>query len=93
MAKWNGAKIKLLSKSKGIRINTIAKYCGVTRQAVNLWINGKMPLGENLLKLTEILKCKANDFIIEDNTEIEFIMCNGKPHIGREIDCEAKEGV
>jgi transcriptional regulator with XRE-family HTH domain len=66
---WEGEKIKGLAKEKNITLIRLAKQIGVSRQAVNDWINGKVPKGNHLVALCRILFVSPEIFFSDDSSE------------------------
>jgi transcriptional regulator with XRE-family HTH domain len=63
---WQGEKIKILSKDKSISLNTIASTLEVSRQAVHDWINGQIPKGQHLMRLSTLLEVAPAFFFSDD---------------------------
>ena len=53
---WNGEKIREKIGEINRTIVDLSSSIGVTRQAVDAWINGQVPRGEHLIKLCRELK-------------------------------------
>lgn len=68
--KWAGEKIKLLAKDQGISLTHLSSVIGVTRKAVNDWINGQIPKGNHLMALTKALNINPNELFIEHAPDI-----------------------
>ncbi len=66
---WEGEKIKGLAKGKNITLINLAEQIGVSRQAVNDWINGKIPKGNHLIALCRILSVNPANFFSDDSSE------------------------
>lgn len=66
---WEGKKIKELVKGKNITLINLAKQIGVSRQAVNDWINGKVPKGNHLVALCRILSVNPENFFSDDGPD------------------------
>jgi transcriptional regulator with XRE-family HTH domain len=66
---WEGQKIKGLVKGKNITLINLAKRIGVSRQAVNDWINGKIPKGNHLVALCQILSITPESLFSDDNSD------------------------
>jgi transcriptional regulator with XRE-family HTH domain len=66
--KWQGAKIRELSKAKGISFQNLAELVGVSRQAVNDWANGQVPKGNHLVSLCKIFQVNP-DLFFSDKTD------------------------
>jgi len=66
---WEGEKIKALAKEKNITLKNLAEQIGVSRQAVNDWINGKVPKGNHLIALCRILSINPEIFFTDDHSE------------------------
>jgi transcriptional regulator with XRE-family HTH domain len=67
---WEGQKIKELVKGKNITLINLAEQIGVSRQAVNDWIIGKVPKGNHLVALCRILLVGPESFFSDDNSDI-----------------------
>ncbi len=67
---FNGIIIKQKAKEAGINILTLAEKLKVSRQAINSWINGKVPRGHHLVELCFLLKIKPEIFfpVAEDQS-------------------------
>lgn len=66
---WEGQKIKDLVKGKNITLINLAKQIGVSRQAVNDWINGKIPKGNHLVALCRILSINPESLFSDDSSD------------------------
>ena len=66
---WEGEKIKGLAKEKNITLINLAKQIGVSRQALNDWINSKVPKGNHLIALCRILSVNQENFFSDDSSE------------------------
>ena len=66
---WEGEKIKILAKEKNITLINLAEQIGVSRQAVNDWINGKVPKGNHLVALCRTLSINPENFFTDDSSE------------------------
>lgn len=58
---FNGTIIKLKTKEAGLSLSALAERLHVTRQAVNTWIEGRVPRGMHLVDLCSILGLKPGD--------------------------------
>lgn len=65
---WEGEKIKGLAKEKNITLIKLAEQIGVSRQAVNDWINGKVPKGNHLVAMCRILFVSPEIFFSDDSS-------------------------
>ena len=66
-----GENLRNLRKSKNMSQETIAEKVGVSRQSISKWENGEAyPEMKNILTLCDIFKCKINDLVHEDMTDI-----------------------
>ena len=63
---WQVEKIKSLAKDKRINLNTIASKLEVSRQAVHAWINGQIPKGQHLMRLSTLLGVTPTFFFSND---------------------------
>jgi transcriptional regulator with XRE-family HTH domain len=63
---WQGEKVKILSKEKSITLDVIAKTLDVSRQAVHAWINGQIPKGQHLMRLSTLLGVTPTFFFSND---------------------------
>lgn len=63
---WKGGKIKALAEERKLKINKIAEELNVTRQAVNKWINGQVPKGQHLVRLSTLLDVNPKYFFSDD---------------------------
>jgi len=57
---WMGNMIRDVATSKGVSLKKLAEAIGVSRQAVNAWINGKIPKGNHLVALCQQLDIEPN---------------------------------
>ena len=66
--------LKNIRKSKNISQEYLAEKLGVSRQSVSKWETGEnFPSRNNIMCLCEIFKCKINDLVHEDFTDIESL--------------------
>lgn len=63
---WNGAIIRTFARDYDYSLVDLAREVGVTRQALDKWINGSIPKGKYLVKLAEVFHCHPNEFFAED---------------------------
>ena len=69
-----GENLKNIRKSKNISQEYLAEKLGVSRQSVSKWETGEnFPSMNNIMCLCEIFKCKINDLVHEDFTDIESL--------------------
>lgn len=69
-----GENLKNIRKSKNISQEYLAEKLGVSRQNVSKWETGEnFPSMNNIMCLCEIFKCKINDLVHEDFTDIESL--------------------
>lgn len=69
-----GENLKNIRKSKNISQEYLAEKLGVSRQSVSKWETGEnFPSMNNIMYLCEIFKCKINDLVHEDFTDIESL--------------------
>lgn len=69
-----GENLKNIRKSKNISQEYLAEKLGVSRQSVSKWETGEnFPSMNNIMCLFEIFKCKINDLVHEDFTDIESL--------------------
>ena len=69
-----GENLKNIRKSKNISQEYLAEKLGVSRQSVSKWETGEnFPSMSNIMCLCEIFKCKINDLVHEDFTDIESL--------------------
>lgn len=69
-----GENLKNIRKSKNISQEYLAEKLGVSRQSVSNWETGEnFPSMNNIMCLCEIFKCKINDLVHEDFTDIESL--------------------
>jgi len=66
---WEGEKIKGLVKERNITLINLAEQIGVSRQAVNDWVNGKVPKGNHLVALCRILSVSPENLFSDDSSE------------------------
>ncbi|MCK4729219.1 MAG: helix-turn-helix transcriptional regulator [Desulfobacterales bacterium] len=59
---WDGDKLRSLIKGRGLSVTSTAKDIGVSRTAVNDWINGTVPSGLHLVKLSQLLSIPPDHF-------------------------------
>jgi transcriptional regulator with XRE-family HTH domain len=64
--KWEGLKLKELTKRKRLSLQNLADEAGVSRQTVNDWIRGQVPKGNHLLLLCKLLGTNPNAFFFDD---------------------------
>ena len=69
-----GENLKNIRKSKNISQEYLAEKLGVSRQSVSKWETGEnFPSMNNIMCLCEIFKCRINDLVHEDFTDIESL--------------------
>ena len=69
-----GENLKNIRKSKNISQEYLAEKLGVSRQSVSKWETGEnFTSMNNIMCLCEIFKCKINDLVHEDFTDIESL--------------------
>lgn len=69
-----GENLKNIRKSKNISQEYLAEKLEVSRQSVSKWETGEnFPSMNNIMCLCEIFKCKINDLVHEDFTDIESL--------------------
>lgn len=69
-----GENLKNIRKAKNISQEYLAEKLGVSRQSVSKWETGEnFPSMNNIMCLCEIFKCKINDLVHEDFTDIESL--------------------
>ena len=69
-----GENLKLIRKSKKISQEDLAYKLGVSRQSVSKWETGEnYPSMTNILCLCDIFKCKINELVHEDFTDINSL--------------------
>ena len=66
---WRGEQIREIAKSKKVTINKLAESIGVSRQAVNDWINGIIPKGDHLISLCRQLGVEPNIFFSSERAK------------------------
>jgi transcriptional regulator with XRE-family HTH domain len=59
---FDGSIIKKKAKETGYSLTTLAEKLHVTRQAVNTWIDGRVPRGKHLVDLCSLLGLRPDDF-------------------------------
>ena len=59
---FNGGIIKLKAAEAGLSMTALAERLHVTRQAVNTWLDGRVPRGKHLAELCSILGLRPADF-------------------------------
>lgn len=59
---FDGSIIKKKAKETGYSLTTLAEKLHVTRQAVNTWIDGRVPRGKHLVDLCSLLGLRPGDF-------------------------------
>ncbi len=64
---WQGKKIKEIASTNKFSLTKLASQIGVSRQAVNTWVKGKVPKGNHLIALCNILKVDPNFFFEQSN--------------------------
>lgn len=69
-----GENLKNIRKSKNISQEYLAEKLGVSRQSVSKWETGEnFPSMNNIMCLCDIFKCKINDLVHEDFTDIDSL--------------------
>lgn len=69
-----GENLKIIRKSKTISQEDLAEKLGVSRQSVSKWETGEnYPSMQNIVCLCTIFKCKMNDLVHEDFTDLDFL--------------------
>lgn len=69
-----GENLKNIRKSKKISQEDLADTLGVSRQSVSKWETGEnYPSMQNIMCLCTIFKCKMNDLVHEDFSDIDFL--------------------
>lgn len=69
-----GENLKLIRKSKKISQEELAEKLGVSRQSVSKWETGEnYPSINNILCLCDIFKCKINELVHEDFSDINSL--------------------
>lgn len=69
-----GENLKLIRKSKNISQEELADKLGVSRQSVSKWETGEnYPTINNILCLCDIFKCKINEIVHEDFSDINSL--------------------
>jgi len=63
---WKGERIKELAKEKSVSLSKLSELTGVTRQAVNGWIRGRVPKGGHLLSLCKIFNVSSSYFFSDE---------------------------
>jgi transcriptional regulator with XRE-family HTH domain len=59
---FDGSIIKKKAKEAGYSLTALADKLHVTRQAVNTWIDGRVPRGKHLVELCSLLGLRPGDF-------------------------------
>ncbi len=61
-------KLSEILKQRGIKQTWVAEKLGVSKQAVNNWVNGKhIPQSKYILKLAKLLEISIEELIKENN--------------------------
>lgn len=69
-----GDNLKNIRKSKNISQETLAEKLGVSRQSISKWETGEnYPSMNNIMCLCDIFKCKINELVHEDMTDINLL--------------------
>lgn len=69
-----GENLKNIRKSKNISQEDLAEKLGVSRQSISKWETGEnFPSMNNIMCLCDIFKCKINDLVHEDFTDIDSL--------------------
>ena len=69
-----GENLKLIRNDKKISQEDLAERLGVSRQSVSKWETGEnYPSMQNIMALCTIFKCKINELVHEDFTDINFL--------------------
>jgi len=66
---WEGERVKSLARENNITLIGLAGQIGVSRQAVNDWIKGKVPKGNHLVALCRIFSVQPETFFSDDSSE------------------------
>lgn len=69
-----GENLKNIRKQKNISQEELAEKLGVSRQSISKWETGEnFPSMNNIMCLCDIFKCKINDLVHEDFTDIDSL--------------------
>ena len=69
-----GENLKLIRKQKNISQEFLAEKLGVARQSISKWETGEnYPSMQNIICLCDIFKCKMNDIVRVDFTDLDFL--------------------
>lgn len=69
-----GENLKNIRKSKNISQEDLAEKIGVSRQSISKWETGEnFPSMNNIMCLCDVFKCKINDLVHEDFTDIDSL--------------------
>lgn len=63
---WDGSRIKVLTKEKGVRLKQMEEYLTISRQTINAWVNGQVPKGTHLVALCKFFNVSPSFFFPED---------------------------
>lgn len=69
-----GENLKAIRKSKNISQEQLAEKLGVSRQSISKWETGEnYPSMNNIICLCDIFKCKINELVHKDFSDINFL--------------------
>lgn len=63
---WQGQNIKTIAKEKSLTLTRVAELVGVSRQAINDWMNGQIPSGSHLVRLCKVLESPADALFVPE---------------------------
>lgn len=63
---WQGQNIKTIAKEKSLTLTRVAELVGVSRQAINDWMNGQIPSGSHLVRLCKVLEIPADALFVPE---------------------------
>jgi transcriptional regulator with XRE-family HTH domain len=69
---WEGERLKDIIRENNLTVTGVAKRLGVSRTAVNDWINGTVPSGLHLVKISRLLSVTPEDFFSMEATDISI---------------------
>ncbi|MCI4627222.1 MAG: helix-turn-helix domain-containing protein, partial [Candidatus Magnetoovum sp. WYHC-5] len=70
---WEGIKIKEKAKELNISLNLLSEQVGVSRQTMDNWIKGEMPMGKGVIALCDILQVSPDYFFRDDTAQSIYL--------------------
>jgi len=63
---WEGERLRLASKERGVSLSKLAEILKVSRQTVNDWVNGQVPKGNHLMEISRLMEVPPGYFFRND---------------------------